>query len=93
MVQRHRQEFLVLAVGSGLATLMSWHLGYMVYESWVFKDVSVGYLPIPLWIPQSSMSLGMLIFNIALVDELIRVLRGAKPCYQDHEDELNLEEV
>jgi hypothetical protein len=53
----------------------------------------VGYLPIPLWIPQSSMSLGMLIFNIALVDELIRVLRGAKPCYQDHEDELNLEEV
>jgi TRAP-type C4-dicarboxylate transport system permease small subunit len=91
--QRHYQELLVLAVGSSLAALMSWHLGYMVYESWVFEDVSVGYLPVPLWIPQSSMFIGMLIFNIALVDELIRVGRGNKPCYQEHEDQFNLEEV
>ncbi|MDC9720640.1 MAG: TRAP transporter small permease [Gammaproteobacteria bacterium] len=91
--QRHKQELLVLAVGSALGTLMSWHLGYMVYESWVFEDVSVGYLPIPLWMPQSSMFIGMLVFNIALVDEFVRVARGQKPCYQDHEDELNFEEV
>jgi TRAP-type C4-dicarboxylate transport system permease small subunit len=91
--QRHGQELMVLAIGSSLAALMSWHLGYMVYESWVFEDVSVGYLPIPLWIPQSSMFIGMLIFNIALVDELIRVGRGNKPCYQEHEDQFNLEEV
>ncbi|MGY8907374.1 MAG: TRAP transporter small permease [Pseudomonadales bacterium] len=91
--QRHGQELLVLAVGSSLAALMSWHLGYMVYESWVFEDVSVGYLPIPLWIPQSSMALGMIIFNIALIDELIGVIGGKTPCYQDHEDEFNLEEV
>jgi len=91
--QRHSQELLVLVVGSSLAILMSWHLGYMVYESWVFEDVSVGYLPIPLWIPQSSMALGIIIFNIALIDELIGVMGGKRPCYQDHEDELNLEEV
>jgi TRAP-type C4-dicarboxylate transport system permease small subunit len=91
--QRHKQELMVLAIGSSLATLMSWHLGYMVYESWLFDDVSVGYLPIPLWIPQSSMFIGMLIFNIALVDELIRVGCGNKPCYQEHEDKFNLEEV
>lgn len=91
--QRHGQELLVLVVGSSLAALMSWHLGYMVYESWVFEDVSVGYLPIPLWIPQSSMALGMIIFNIALIDELIGVIGGKTPCYQDHEDEFNLEEV
>jgi hypothetical protein len=27
------------------------------------------------------------------VDELIRVGRGNKPCYQEHEDKFNLEEV
>ena len=91
--QRHGQELLVLTVGSALATLMSWHLGYMVYESWVFNDVSVGYLPIPLWIPQSSVFLGMLIFNLALIDEFFSVLKGNKPCYQDHEDELDMEEI
>ena len=52
-----------------------------VYESWSFNDVSQGYIPIPLWIPQLSMALGLLIFLIALLDDFILIISGKIPSF------------
>jgi len=90
---RKPQEILVLLIACILGCVMTWHLTYMVYESWLFEDVSIGYLPIPLWIPQSSVALGMIIFNISLIDALIGLLRGQQAHYQRHEEALSLEEL
>jgi len=58
-----------------------------VYESWSFKEVSQGYVPIPLWIPQLSMPLGLLIFLIALIDDFILVLLGKTPSFVELEEQ------
>ncbi len=52
-----------------------------VYESWSFDEKSQGYIAIPLWIPQLSMALGLLIFLIALLDDLFLVLSGKTPSF------------
>ena len=36
----------------------------------------------PIWIPQSGLALGAVLLFVAFVDELVRVLRGARPAYE-----------
>ncbi len=57
-----------------------WSLN-LVYESWKFDDLSPGILPIPVWIPQLPMPLGLICLTIALADSLYQVLRGSEPQY------------
>lgn len=52
-----------------------------VYETWSFHEVSQGYIPVPLWIPQLSMAAGLLIFLIALIDDLFVVISGNTPTF------------
>lgn len=89
---RKYQEFLVLVVAVLLALYMSWYLWHMVYESYIFEEVSVGYIPIPLWIPQIPVAIGCTLFNIVLIEELANLLLGNTPSYQLHEEEISLEE-
>jgi TRAP-type C4-dicarboxylate transport system permease small subunit len=66
---------------------MAWAVTRFVYESWRFNEVAQGLINIPIWVPQSSFVLGVLIFFIAVADELAAVLRGNKPAYQIAEEE------
>lgn len=53
-----------------------------VLDSHSFGDVSTGMLTIPLWIPQVSMALGAILLEIAVIEELVHVLRGREPRYE-----------
>ena len=66
----------VLAVGY----LMFW-ANRFTYESWAFNDIAQGLLPLPMWIPQLSFALGSILLFVAVLDELIIVLRGGRPSY------------
>jgi TRAP-type C4-dicarboxylate transport system permease small subunit len=44
--------------------------------------MSIGLLVLPIWIPQLSFALGTAILMIAVLDELVAVLRGRRPAYQ-----------
>jgi len=66
----------VLAVGY----LMFW-ANRFTYESWAFNDIAQGLLPLPMWIPQLSFALGSILLFVAVLDELIIVLRGSRPSY------------
>ncbi|GGB94477.1 membrane protein [Marinobacterium zhoushanense] len=90
---RYYQELTVLCLALGLVSFMTFYCGHMVWESYIFEEVSYGYVPVPLWIPQVPVALGMLALNLAVLDDLISMLRGHAPSYRAHEDELNLEEV
>ncbi len=59
----------------------------LVMDSYEFGDVSTGMMPVPLWIPQVSMALGAILFEVAVTEELIRVARGAHPRYENAEGE------
>jgi TRAP-type C4-dicarboxylate transport system permease small subunit len=48
----------------------------LVVLSREFNDVSQGNDATPLWIPQLAMALGSLVLLIAMVDDLVQVVRG-----------------
>ena len=66
----------VLAVG-----YLAYWANRFTYESWAFDDIAQGLLPLPMWIPQLSFALGSILLFVAVLDELIVVLRGARPSY------------
>lgn len=66
-------------VGLLLAGLLAWFSLRLVWQSWSFNDISQGNDATPLWIPQSAMALGSLIFVIALADGFVGVLKHREP--------------
>lgn len=52
-----------------------------VYESWSFEELSQGYIAVPLWIPQLGMVLGLVVFLIALIDDLVLLISGGTPTF------------
>jgi TRAP-type C4-dicarboxylate transport system permease small subunit len=70
---------------TGVAALLSGYFAFyairLVLESVAYGDVSPGMVPVPLWLPQSSVALGLIIFNVALVDEFVCIARGRDPAY------------
>lgn len=69
-------------------TLAAILVGYIVYWtandvafSYEIEDMAQGSVPFLLWIPKLAMPLGAGVLLIAILDELITVLRGHKPNY------------
>lgn len=75
---RRALELWSLAAGSALAGLAAWYSVRLVWQSRAFNDISTGNDATPLWIPQLGMAAGSLILLVALVDELLLELRGAR---------------
>jgi TRAP-type C4-dicarboxylate transport system permease small subunit len=75
-------EMLALTIGCAFIGFFAWHATWMTYDSWRFNDMAQGVLAIPLWIPQLGYSGGLVIFFIALADELIHVATGGEPRYE-----------
>jgi TRAP-type C4-dicarboxylate transport system permease small subunit len=79
---RHLIEIAALVIGCGFIGFFAWHAAWMTYDSWRFNDMAQGVLAIPLWIPQLGYSGGLVILFVAFVDELVHVLRGFPPRYE-----------
>lgn len=79
---RHYVEIAALLIGAGFIGFFAWHASVMTWQSWKFSDISQGVIAVPLWIPQLGYSGGLVILFIAFVDELIHVLRGNSPRYE-----------
>jgi len=78
---RKRLELAALCVGSVSVAYLAWWACKFTYESWEFNDIAQGLLPIPMWIPQLSFAIGSVLLLIAVLDELVLVLRGQTPTY------------
>lgn len=83
---RRAVELATLLFALALTLYAAWSCILLVIESYEFGEVSSGYVPVPIWIPQTPMALGMAIFAVALLDELICTLRGTEPTYRRHEN-------
>jgi TRAP-type C4-dicarboxylate transport system permease small subunit len=84
---RRAMEVLSLSIATAFVAYMLWSVTRFVYESWKFNEVAQGLITLPIWIPQTSLVLGVLVFFVAVVDELVVVLRNEKPAYQVAEEE------
>ena len=78
---RRAMEILCLAVALGIIGFFAWSTIQMTWTSFVLKEPSQGLVPILLWIPQSSMALGLAVMVIALADDLIVAVTGGEPSY------------
>ncbi len=79
--QRRAAEIVSLIIGTAFSAYLAFWAARITYESYEFNVMSDGLLVLPLWIPQLSFVLGSLLFFIAVLDELIRVLGGHRPAY------------
>lgn len=70
-----------------IATLLVGYLAYasveLVMASYRYNTMSPGLLPVPLWIPQLGMMLGLVVTTLALLEALISTLAGRMPSYSD----------
>ncbi len=64
----------------------TWAVSQFVYESWQLGELAQGLLQVPIWIPQISLVLGMIVFLIAVLDELVAHLLHGKTAYQAAQD-------
>lgn len=78
---RHALEVVSLAVAAAAIAYLSWWAARFTWESWAFNDIATNMVAIPMWIPQLSFLAGALLFLIAVLDELLLVLRGEQPTY------------
>ena len=83
---RRLLEGIILLLALLLVSYATWSCAYLVYESWLFDELSQGYIPVPLWIPQLPMALGLLVLSLALLDELALLLVGGQPAYLAHDE-------
>lgn len=91
-----KRSFFFELWASGLCAIVAGTAAYytvrMAYNAWRFNDVSFGLVKIPLWIPQSAMALGLIIFTICLIDCLVQLIRrGTAPYIENAHDELSAE--
>lgn len=65
----------VAFVGALLGALISYSLVDLAWQSWMWGDTATGLVRLPLWIPQSVLALGAIIFFISALDTLVDMLR------------------
>ncbi len=59
-----------------LAGALAWFSLRLVWQSHTFNDISQGNDATPLWIPQLAMALGASVLLVAMLDDLVALLRG-----------------
>ena len=80
--RRRIVEIACLAIATAFVGYLTWAAVSFVYDSWDFNDMANGLIAIPLWIPQASFAIGAILLFVAVVDELVTVLRGGRPAYE-----------
>ena len=75
-------EMFALFVAGIISFWLTYQTGNMTWEAFLFNDQSDGMLSIPLWIPELSMTLGILLLAVSITEEFIRISRGEQPIYE-----------
>lgn len=73
---RKGMEVMSTGIGASAAAFFAWRATVMVYESWLFHDLSYGLIVVPMWVPQAPMAIGLAILTIAFLDRLVNALAG-----------------
>ena len=81
LATRRWVEAACLAIAAVFTGYLAWWAVKYVYESWQYKEMSTGVIIVPIWIPQLSFSIGALLLFLAVIDQLVVVLRGGRPAY------------
>lgn len=69
----------VLVIATALVGYAAYFMGALVLESIHYGAVSMGIVPVPLWIPQSVAAFGITLLFIAVIHTLVDLIRAGAP--------------
>ncbi|TFZ01156.1 TRAP transporter small permease [Ramlibacter rhizophilus] len=69
-------EIVATAIALAIAAYLAWFCVAFVWESYTFKEVSQGLVPVPMWVPQLPMAIGSTLLVVAFAERLVCVLKG-----------------
>lgn len=72
----HIADIAAAAFATAMMGWAAWAIFAYVAESWSYNDVSQGIVAVPLWIPQSAMLLGSMLFALAFAERTLRLILG-----------------
>lgn len=78
---RRWAELVVLSLAAVLVGTIVWWTAQDTLFSLEIEEVAQGTVPFPLWIPKLAMPVGAGLLLVAILDEVVRVLRGSTPTY------------
>ncbi|KQP17851.1 TRAP transporter small permease subunit [Pseudorhodoferax sp. Leaf267] len=78
---RRALEVVSLLIATVAVGYLAWWAARFTYESFTFNDMAGGMVVIPIWVPQMTFVVGAIVLLLAVLDELVIVLRGEKPTY------------
>lgn len=81
-------EFWCVLLAAAVSLYFTYYTFGLIAESYEYNDLSSGMIAVPIWIPQSGMLIGLVILSIALLDELVSVIKGNDPSYADKGEKL-----
>lgn len=79
---------LVLAYAVIMIAIWAYNSIGLVWESYEFKEMSTGILKYPIWIPQLSMGIGVTLFCLAILEDLVNVIRDKVPNFEKNKEQL-----
>lgn len=71
-----------VAVAIAVCLVLIYFSAVLVSDSWRYGDTSYGLLPIPLWIPQLPIPVGLVLLSLALLDDLVRLMLDLPASFQ-----------
>lgn len=71
---RYWMDVWCFTLGAVVTSWLAWHACLFVYQSWRFNDLATAPHATPLWMPQSLMAAGAVIFAICFWDNLATLL-------------------
>lgn len=81
--RRRFAEFACLLFATAFMCMFGWQTASSVIMSYDFGEVTQGMVPVPFWIPQSSMAIGAVIMFVALADDLISSMIARMTSHRD----------
>ena len=78
---RRVAELAALALAAAMVGYIVFWTAQDAHFSWEIEEMSQGTVAIPIWIPKLAIPLGAGLLLVAVLDELLSVLRGARPAY------------
>ncbi len=79
---------LVLAFAAVMMAVWAYNSMALVYDSWQYNEMSKGILKYPIWIPQLSMGVGVTLFCLAILEDLVNVIRDREPNFEKNKEKL-----
>ena len=79
---------LVLLFALTMIGVWGYNAIYFIYESWLYKEMSTGIVKYPIWIPQLGMGIGVVLFFLAILEDLVNAVMGKEPNFEKNKEQM-----